>query len=57
MTFEEWCEESQVLYNTIETKADFEYYVKEAWKAGFEQGKKYWITPMSDEDFKNDKYA
>lgn len=33
MTFEEWAEDSQMLYRSVENKSDLEYYLKECWKA------------------------
>lgn len=36
LTFDEWCEDSQVLYSTIETKYDLFCIVERTWKAAQE---------------------
>ena len=39
LTFDEWLEDSQVGYQTVETKADLHFYLKEAWNAALKHGK------------------
>jgi len=39
LTFDEWLEDSQVGYNTVETKADLYHYLKQAWNAALKHGK------------------
>lgn len=36
LTFEEWAEESQMLYRSVENKSDLEHFLKECWKAAQE---------------------
>lgn len=33
LSFDEWAEDSQIIYRSVETKEDLAFYLKECWKA------------------------